>query len=128
MTDTRAPAHGGSPGAATGASRIASHRAKSVEIASQARRDNRARRSVSHNRLKSSVAVAQQHPQIIPIRRDEIELAVRIQVGHHQGGDPFFRGDRFDAKPRVSGQFIEFAAADGFGLLRQVGFAGLVVK
>ena len=56
-----------------------------------------------------------------------VRLAVSIQVGHHQAGNPLFRSDGINPKTGVGRQFIQLAFPGGFhfGLVR---LAGLIVK
>ena len=46
----------------------------------------------------------------------DVGPAVAVEVGHHQRGDAFLRGDGLDAKPRVGRQFVRLALDRGLSV------------
>ncbi len=58
----------------------------------------------------------------------DVRPPIAVQVGDHQRGNPFFRGNAFDAETGVGRQFIDFAPDIFGGGAGKIGFAGLIVE
>src|SRR5207249_4131131 len=56
--------------------------------------------------------------------KSDVRPAITVEIGDHEGREPFVRGDGIDAKAGVGRQFIDFQFPSGFG--RLIGLAGLV--